>query len=72
MAELPRGVVTFLLTDVEGSTRLWEDAADAMPVALARHDEIVDEIATANGGTSVKPGAKVTVTSLCSPSPTMQ
>lgn len=55
MAELPKGVITFLLTDVEGSTRLWEDAPDAMSVALARHDEIVDEIATANDGTSVKP-----------------
>ena len=54
MAELPRGVVTFVLTDIEGSTRLWEDAPDAMPAALARHDEIVDEIAAANNGTSVK------------------
>ena len=30
MAELPSGTVTFLLTDVEGSTVLWEEATEAM------------------------------------------
>jgi hypothetical protein len=30
MAELPSGTVTFLLTDVEGSTALWEEAPEAM------------------------------------------
>ncbi len=30
MAELPNGTVTFLLTDVEGSTALWEEAAEAI------------------------------------------
>jgi predicted ATPase len=33
--------VTFLFTDIEGSTRLWEDAPDAMRAALERHDEIL-------------------------------
>jgi predicted ATPase len=37
----PSGTVTFLFTDIEGSTRLWESAPDAMRTALARHDEIV-------------------------------
>jgi class 3 adenylate cyclase len=37
----PSGTVTYLFTDVEGSTRLWEGAAEAMPVALARHDVIL-------------------------------
>ena len=32
--ELPQGTVTFLFTDVEGSTRLWEDAPDVMMEAL--------------------------------------
>ena len=41
MAELPSGTVTFLFTDVEGSTRLWEERPDAMPAALARHDQIL-------------------------------
>jgi predicted ATPase/class 3 adenylate cyclase len=36
---LPVGDVTFLFTDVEGSTRLWEDDPDAMEHALAAHDE---------------------------------
>lgn len=40
---LPSGVVTFLLTDIEGSTRLWEREPDAMREALERHDAIVNE-----------------------------
>ena len=36
----PSGVVTFLFTDIEGSTRRWEADADAMRVALAAHDEV--------------------------------
>ena len=34
---LPAGTVTFLLTDIEGSTRLWETVPEAMEVALGRH-----------------------------------
>ncbi len=40
MAELPSGTVTFLFTDVEGSTRLWEQEPDAMRSALALHDTV--------------------------------
>ena len=40
-SQLPTGVVTFLLTDIEGSTRLWEREPEAMRPALARHDAIV-------------------------------
>ena len=36
MAELPQGTVTFLFTDLEGSTRLWEDHPDAMRDAVAQ------------------------------------
>jgi class 3 adenylate cyclase len=43
MAVLPTGTVTFLFTDIEGSTRLWERDASAMQSALARHDEILKE-----------------------------
>jgi class 3 adenylate cyclase len=42
--------VTFLFTDVEGSTLLWESAPDAMRMALARHDEIVRGAIEAHGG----------------------
>ena len=39
-AELPAGTVTFLLTDIEGSTRLWETVPEAMEVALERHNRL--------------------------------
>ena len=41
MTALPSGVVTFLFSDVEGSTRLWEQHAASMAIALPRHDELV-------------------------------
>ena len=47
---LPEGTVTFLLTDVEGSTRLWERAPDVMPSVIARHYELLDEAIAAHGG----------------------
>src|ERR1700693_3136275 len=37
----PSGTVTFLFTDIEGSTHLWENAPDVMTVALERHDRIL-------------------------------
>jgi class 3 adenylate cyclase len=43
-------VVTFLFTDVEGSTRRWEADADAMRVALAAHDEVLRGAIDAHGG----------------------
>ena len=47
---LPTGTVTFLLTDIEGSTRRGSGAPDAMAVAVARHYEILDEAIAAHGG----------------------
>jgi predicted ATPase len=46
----PSGTITFLFTDIEGSTRLWETAPDAMRTALARHDAIVRGTIEANSG----------------------
>src|SRR6516164_6076848 len=46
----PSGVVTFLFTDVEGSTRRWENDADAMRAALAAHDEVLRRVIEAHGG----------------------
>jgi class 3 adenylate cyclase len=40
-AAAPTGVVTFLFTDVEGSTRRWEADADRMRAAPAAHDEVL-------------------------------
>ncbi|MFQ5967488.1 MAG: tetratricopeptide repeat protein [Acidimicrobiia bacterium] len=44
MPELPSGTVTFLFTDVEGSTRLWEEHPEEMKVALGRHDQILRQV----------------------------
>ena len=41
MSNPPTGTVTFMFTDVEGSTRLWGEQREAMGDALARHDELV-------------------------------
>lgn len=46
--------VTFLLTDIEGSTAAWEADADTMATALARHDEIVEQVVTFRGGRLIK------------------
>ena len=39
----PSGTVTFLLTDLEGSTRMWEQDPEAMKAAMVRHDEILEK-----------------------------
>jgi class 3 adenylate cyclase len=54
LTELPAGTVTFLFTDIEGSTRLWDEHADAMKDALARHDAILREAVESRGGSIVK------------------
>jgi class 3 adenylate cyclase len=49
-ASAPSGVVTFLFTDVEGSTRRWEADAQAMRAALVVHDKVLrTAIATYDG-----------------------
>jgi len=50
MAELPTGTVTFLFTDIEGSTRLWEEQPEAMRAALARHEALLHEAIEAHEG----------------------
>jgi predicted ATPase/class 3 adenylate cyclase len=54
MTDLPTGTVTFLFTDIEGSTGLWERYPEAMSEALSRHDEILRAVIEANGGSVVK------------------
>ena len=46
----PSGTVTFLFTDIEGSTRRWEADAEAMRVALAKHDETLRSVIESQGG----------------------
>ena len=50
---LPDGTVTFLLTDIEGSTRLWETVPDAMEVALERHNRLLAGVIEEHGGVVV-------------------
>ena len=47
---LPIGTVTFLLTDVEGSTLGWQAAPTLMGAAIARHYEILDVAVATHGG----------------------
>jgi predicted ATPase/class 3 adenylate cyclase len=54
VSELPSGTVTFLFTDLEGSTRLWEEYPDAMQEALAEHDDVIRQAVVVHGGHVVK------------------
>ncbi|HYN90075.1 MAG TPA: adenylate/guanylate cyclase domain-containing protein, partial [Ardenticatenaceae bacterium] len=54
MPTLPTGTVTFLFTDIEGSTRLWEQHPEAMKAALARHDLLLRQAIERHGGGVVK------------------
>ena len=49
-AQLPSGIVTFLFTDIENSTRLWELHPKEMQVANARHNQILRAAIEANHG----------------------
>jgi predicted ATPase len=49
-AVAPSGVVTFLFTDIEGSTRRWEADPDAMRSSLAAHDDLMREVVEAHSG----------------------
>jgi predicted ATPase/class 3 adenylate cyclase len=52
--DLPTGALTFLFTDLEGSTRLWQEQPEAMAGALARHDALLGDVIAAAGGTVFK------------------
>jgi WD40 repeat protein/class 3 adenylate cyclase len=51
---LPTGVITFCLTDIEGSTARWEQHPDAMASALVRHDDLIAQAVEAHGGRFLK------------------
>jgi predicted ATPase/class 3 adenylate cyclase len=52
---LPSGTVTFLFTDIEGSTKLWEQYPEEARAALIRHDTIIEEMVGTNDGAVVRP-----------------
>src|ERR671911_1022995 len=54
MSEMPRGTVSFLFTDVENSSALWERNGAAMMPAMARHVSLLREAVTAHGGVLFK------------------
>ena len=54
MGTLPTGTVTFLFTDIEGSTKLWEKYPEAMKSALAKHDVILKNAVESNNGHIIK------------------
>ncbi|MEY2449378.1 MAG: hypothetical protein QOH79_2854 [Acidimicrobiaceae bacterium] len=49
-SDLPTGTVTFLLTDIEGSTKLWEAGADETASSVARHYELLDAAVSLHAG----------------------
>lgn len=53
-AVFPTGTVTFLFTDIEGSTKLWEEHPEQMRLALARHDALLRDAVVSHGGTIFK------------------
>jgi predicted ATPase/class 3 adenylate cyclase len=55
MTKLPDGLITFLFTDVQDSTQLWEQKPAAMRQALTRHDEIIENLTEQQGGFLVRP-----------------
>src|SRR5919107_5988110 len=54
MRDLPRGTVTFLFTDIEGSTERWERDRQAMAAAIERHLALLDAAILAHGGVHFK------------------
>ena len=47
---IPSGTVTFLFTDIEGSTRLWATDKEAMSASLMAHDAVLNEVFSRHGG----------------------
>jgi len=66
-AAAPSGVVTFLFTDIEGSTRRWEADADAMRATLMGHDEVLHRAIEPHGGFMFKHTGEVMCAAFASP-----
>jgi predicted ATPase/class 3 adenylate cyclase/DNA-binding CsgD family transcriptional regulator len=55
MSGLPTGTVTFLFTDIEGSSQLWNHHPDVMLHVMARHDELIERVVEQQDGIVVRP-----------------
>jgi class 3 adenylate cyclase len=53
--ELPTGTITFLFTDIEGSTTRWEQHQETMAAALTRHDTLLREAIRLMAATCSRP-----------------
>jgi WD40 repeat protein/class 3 adenylate cyclase/tRNA A-37 threonylcarbamoyl transferase component Bud32 len=53
-AALPTGFMTFCMSDIEGSTAMWDSDPGAMAVALVRHDEIIGDHMESRGGSVIR------------------
>jgi predicted ATPase/class 3 adenylate cyclase len=71
-AAVPTGTVTFLFTDIEGSTSLWERAPQAMKAALARHDALLRSACAAHRGHVFKTIGDAFCVAFASPSDALQ
>jgi class 3 adenylate cyclase len=54
VADSPSGIVTFLFTDIEGSTVLWEQHPHEMPEALEKHERILHQAVESHQGVVFK------------------
>src|SRR5690349_12275269 len=54
MQDLPTGTVTFLFTDIEGSTTRWEQQPTAMKAALDQHDALLRAAFATHAGTVIQ------------------
>jgi len=54
MSPIPTGTVTFLFTDIEGSVDLWEHHPPQMQTAFSRHEAILRQVITEQGGYAYK------------------
>jgi predicted ATPase/class 3 adenylate cyclase len=55
VSNLPTGIITFLFTDIEGSTQLWEQYPALTRAALVRHDELIETVVSRYHGDLVRP-----------------
>jgi predicted ATPase/class 3 adenylate cyclase len=69
---LPTGTVTFVFTDIEGSTKLLRAVGERYPRLLARHHEIVREQIARNGGVEVSTDGDAFFVAFASASPAVQ
>jgi class 3 adenylate cyclase/predicted ATPase len=65
--ELRRTVMSFVFTDIEGSTRRWESHPDEMMNAVARHDELLEAAMSHHGGEVFHHSGDGVIASFCSP-----